>query len=45
MSEYSKWREYYSDEENYMDSVYNNSGTLIEVAAQHHLTDSGEPGD
>lgn len=45
MSEYIKWRKYYSDAENYMDSVYNNSGTLIEVAAQHPLTDSGEPGD
>lgn len=29
MSEYIKWRKYYSDAENYMDSVYNNSGTLI----------------
>lgn len=45
MSEYIKWRKYYSDAENYMDSVYNNNGTLIEVAAQHHLTDSREPGD
>lgn len=45
MSEYIKWRKYYSDAENYMDSVYNNNGTLIEVAAQHPLTDSGEPGD
>lgn len=45
MSEYIKWRKYYSDAENYMDSVRNNSGTLIEVAAQHPLTDSGEPGD
>lgn len=45
MSEYIKWRKYYSDAENYMDSVYNNNGTLIEVAAQHPLTDSGEHGD
>lgn len=45
MSEYDKWKNCYQDAEYYMNSISSNSGTLIEVAAQHPLTDSGEPGD